>query len=61
MLSLDMVRGGRSGFAGAFVALFLGVALVSMTALVFASAGPRVPARYAGTAVLVRAPAAVQA
>ncbi|GGQ07846.1 FtsX family ABC transporter permease [Streptosporangium pseudovulgare] len=61
MLSLDMVRGGRAGFAGAFVALFLGVTLVSMTALVFASAGPRVPARYAGTAVLVRAPAAVQA
>ncbi|MEU9832751.1 ABC transporter permease [Streptosporangium sp. NPDC048047] len=60
MLSLDMVRGGRAGFAGAFAALFLGVTLVSTTALVFASAGPRVPARYAGAAVLVRAPAAVQ-
>ncbi|MBG0831234.1 ABC transporter permease [Planomonospora sp. ID67723] len=56
-----MVRGRWSGFAGAFVALCLGVALISMTALVYVSAAPRVPDRYEGTGVLVRAPAAEQA
>ncbi|MEV7011612.1 ABC transporter permease [Streptosporangium sp. NPDC051022] len=61
MLSLNMVRGGPGGFAGAFVALCLGVALTSMTSLVFVSAAPRVPARYEGTGVLVRSPTAVQA
>nr|WP_260408399.1 ABC transporter permease [Planomonospora venezuelensis] len=57
---LAMARGRWSGFAGAFTALCLGVALMSMTALVHASASPRVPDRYAGTGVLVRTPVAEQ-
>ncbi|MER5643088.1 FtsX-like permease family protein [Streptosporangium sp. NPDC002524] len=54
-------RERRSGFAGTFVALCLGSAITSMSALAYASAGPQVPERLAGAPVLVRAPAAVRA
>ncbi|GII04575.1 FtsX-like permease family protein [Planobispora takensis] len=57
---LEMARGRWSGFAGAFVTLCLGVALISMTALVHVSASPRVPDRYAGAGVLVRTPVVEQ-
>ncbi|GGS78027.1 ABC transporter permease [Planobispora rosea] len=58
---MAMVRGRWAGFAGAFVALCLGVALISMTALIQMSASPQVPGRYAGTPVLVRTPVIEQA
>ncbi|WP_170991047.1 FtsX-like permease family protein [Herbidospora galbida] len=45
-------------FAGGFVVLFLGMALVSMSVLALASAGQRVPDRLAGTPVFVSAPRA---
>ncbi|WP_198168096.1 FtsX-like permease family protein [Herbidospora yilanensis] len=48
-------------FAGGFVVLFLGMALVSMSVLALASAGPRVPDRLAGTPVFVSAPRAERA
>ncbi|MFB9877401.1 FtsX-like permease family protein [Planobispora siamensis] len=59
-MGLETVRGRWSGFAGAFVTLCLGVALISMTALVHVSASPHVPDRYAGAGVLVRTPVVEQ-
>ncbi|GIH22663.1 ABC transporter permease [Acrocarpospora phusangensis] len=43
-------------FAGGFVVLFLGMAMVSMSVLALASAGARVPDRLAGTPVFVSVP-----
>ncbi|MFG1610340.1 ABC transporter permease [Actinoplanes sp. NPDC049265] len=60
MLSLATVRRRWSSFAGTFTALFLGVTILGMTALVLTSARPRVPERYAGAAVVVRSPAVDQ-
>lgn len=57
-LALATVRDRWSSFAGAFVALALGVALLSATLGVYLSAQPAVPDRFAGTAVLVQSPAA---
>ncbi|NAS20307.1 FtsX-like permease family protein [Herbidospora sp. NEAU-GS84] len=56
MLSFATVRERWQSFAGGFVVLSLGMALVSMSALALASAGPRVPDRLAGTPVFVSAP-----
>ncbi|HYN93809.1 MAG TPA: ABC transporter permease, partial [Pilimelia sp.] len=61
MLSLATVRERWTGFAGSFVALCLGVALLSVGALLLTSARPQVPDRYAGAAVLVHSPAVSQA
>ncbi|GAA3412186.1 hypothetical protein [Streptosporangium vulgare] len=61
MLIPATLRERWSGFAGAFVALCLGSAITSMSALAYASADPQVPARLAGAPVLVRAPVAVRA
>lgn len=52
------VRDRWPSFVGTFVALSLGVALLTATLSVFASAQPAVPDRYAGAAVVVRSPAA---
>ncbi|GLX93678.1 ABC transporter permease [Herbidospora sp. NBRC 101105] len=56
MLSFATVRERWQSFAGGFVVLSLGMALVSMSVLALASAGPRVPDRLAGTPVFVSAP-----
>ncbi|GIG92351.1 ABC transporter permease [Plantactinospora endophytica] len=56
MLTLAALRARWTGLVGPFVALCLGVALMSMTALILVSAQPRVPDRYAGAAVLVAGP-----
>ncbi|MFY1693323.1 ABC transporter permease [Plantactinospora sp. WMMB782] len=56
MLTVAALRARWTGLLGPFVALCLGVALMSMTALVLVSAQPRVPDRYAGAEVLVLAP-----
>ncbi|MEQ4302075.1 ABC transporter permease [Plantactinospora sp. B6F1] len=53
MLNLAALRARWTGLFGPFVALCLGVALMSATALILVSAQPRVPDRYAGAAVLV--------
>ncbi|AVT31811.1 ABC transporter permease [Plantactinospora sp. BC1] len=56
MLSFAALRARWTGLLGPFVALCLGVALMSATALILVSAQPRVPDRYAGAEVLVAAP-----
>ncbi|MBE1489080.1 ABC transporter permease [Plantactinospora soyae] len=56
MLTVAALRARWSRLLGPFVALCLGVALMSMTALVLVSANPQVPDRYAGTEVLVAGP-----
>nr|WP_062332369.1 FtsX-like permease family protein [Herbidospora sakaeratensis] len=61
MLSFATVRERWHSFAGGFVVLFLGMALVSMSFLALASAGPRVPDRLAGAPVFVSAPRADRA
>nr|WP_243274829.1 ABC transporter permease [Streptomyces albus] len=50
------VRDRWSSFLGTFVALVLGVAVVTMSGLILLSRGTDVPERLAGAAVLVRAP-----
>ncbi|GAA3771310.1 ABC transporter permease [Plantactinospora mayteni] len=55
MLSFAALRARWTGLLGPFIALCLGVALMSTTALILVSAQPRVPDRYAGAAVLVAA------
>ncbi|WP_062436376.1 FtsX-like permease family protein [Herbidospora daliensis] len=61
MLSFATVRERWHSFAGGFVVLFLGMALVSMSVLALASARPRVPDRLAGAPVFVSAPRAERA
>ncbi|WP_169947924.1 ABC transporter permease [Microbispora sp. H11081] len=60
MLSLallrSLLRGRRTGLVGGFVALCLGTVILSATALLLTSAGPRVPERYAAAPLLVRGP-----
>ncbi|GAB3134548.1 ABC transporter permease [Microbispora hainanensis] len=56
MLSLPLLRGRWTGLAGTFVALCLGAAVLTASALLLTSAGPRVPARYAAAPLLVHAP-----
>ncbi|WP_237773088.1 ABC transporter permease [Streptomyces luteocolor] len=53
MLVLANVRARWSGFLGAFVAVLVGVALITTTLVIYDSARPDVQARYAGTAALV--------
>ncbi|MFI7641676.1 ABC transporter permease [Nonomuraea sp. NPDC049400] len=55
-LAWDLTRGRWGSLVGTFLALGLAVGILSMTGLVFASAQPQVPARYAGAAVLVKTP-----
>ncbi|MEU6426442.1 ABC transporter permease [Microbispora sp. NPDC046973] len=57
-LSLSLLRGRWTGLAGTFVALCLGAAVLTASALLLTSAGPRVPARYAAAPLLVRTPGA---
>ncbi|MFG2799467.1 ABC transporter permease [Streptomyces pseudovenezuelae] len=52
MLILANVRERWSGFLGAFVAVLVGVALISTTLVIYDSARPRVQPRYDGTAAL---------
>ncbi|WP_182900338.1 ABC transporter permease [Microbispora sp. H10830] len=60
MLSFSLLgpagRGRWTGLAGTFVALCLGAAVLTASALLLTSAGPRVPARYAAASLLVRTP-----
>ncbi|GAA4197258.1 ABC transporter permease [Microbispora amethystogenes] len=55
-LSLALLRGRWTGLAGTFAALCLGAAILTASALLLTSAGPRVPARYAAVPLLVRGP-----
>ncbi|WP_326691054.1 MULTISPECIES: FtsX-like permease family protein [unclassified Streptomyces] len=61
MISLATVRERWASFLGSFVAVALGVAVVTMSALILLSGGTGVPERLAGAPVLVRAPAGEQA
>ncbi|MFF8811642.1 FtsX-like permease family protein [Streptomyces pactum] len=54
MIALATVRERRTALAGSFLALCLGVAILTMSALILLSDGTRVPARYAGTPVVVK-------
>jgi len=58
MLALSTIRARWAGFVGSFVALTLGVGVLSATLVVFVSARPAVPPRLAGAAVIVQSPAA---
>ncbi|MEV4641119.1 ABC transporter permease [Actinoplanes sp. NPDC049548] len=60
MLSLATVRRRWASFLGTFTALFLGVTILCMTALVLTSARPATPQRYAGVRVVVQSPAVDQ-
>jgi putative ABC transport system permease protein len=55
-LAYTMVRHRFAGFAGTFVAVALGVALVCGAATLYLSSRPQTPARYAASAVLVHSP-----
>jgi putative ABC transport system permease protein len=61
MLILANVRERWSGFLGAFVALLVGVALITATLVVHDSARPEVQPRYTGTAALALPQRAVDA
>ncbi|MEO3811507.1 ABC transporter permease [Sphaerisporangium sp. B11E5] len=56
MLTFATLRERWPSFAGGFVVLFLGMAMVSMSVLALASAGAEVPERLAGTPVFVSVP-----
>ncbi|MEU8887778.1 ABC transporter permease [Streptomyces sp. NPDC048442] len=53
---LAAVRERRTALAGSFLALCLGVAILSASALILLSGGSGVPAKYAASPVLVQAP-----
>ena len=53
MLILANVRERWSGFLGAFVAVLIGVALITTTLVIYDSTRPEVEPRYAGTDALV--------
>jgi putative ABC transport system permease protein len=57
MLAWSTVRDRWTGFVGSFVALTLGVGVLTSALVVFVSARPAVPERLAGAAVVVQAPA----
>ncbi|MFI5825056.1 ABC transporter permease [Streptomyces rishiriensis] len=61
MLILANVRERWSGFLGAFVAVLVGVALISTTLVIYDSARPRVQSRYDGTTALALPHKAVDA
>lgn len=52
MLVLANVRERRSGFLGAFLAVLVGVALVTTTLIIYASSRPTVQPRYADAAAM---------
>ncbi|WP_433519616.1 FtsX-like permease family protein [Nonomuraea sp. CA-143628] len=56
VLAWDLARGRWGSLIGTSLALGLAVGILSMTGLVFASARPQVPVRYAAAAVLVKTP-----
>ncbi|MEV0274610.1 FtsX-like permease family protein [Hamadaea sp. NPDC050747] len=58
MIAWSTVRGRISGFAGTFAALALGVTLLATSLLVYASAAPRTPERFAAAPMVVHAPIA---
>ncbi|MFI8852416.1 ABC transporter permease [Streptomyces sp. 891-h] len=60
MISLATVRSRWPAFFGSFVAVALGVAVVTMSALMLLSGGTGVPERLAGAPVVVRAPTGEQ-
>ncbi|MFI1334096.1 FtsX-like permease family protein [Streptomyces sp. NPDC020845] len=53
-LAVATVQARRTAFAGSFTALCLGVAVLTMSALILLSGDGGVPGRYAGAPVLVR-------
>ncbi|MEV0718836.1 FtsX-like permease family protein [Asanoa sp. NPDC050611] len=57
MLAWSTVRERWTGFVGSFVALTLGVGVLTASLVVFVSAQPAVPDRLAGAAVIVQSPA----
>ncbi|GIF73488.1 ABC transporter permease [Asanoa siamensis] len=57
MLAWSTVRERWTGFVGSFVALTLGVGVLTTALVVFVSAQPAVPERLAGAAVVVQSPA----
>jgi putative ABC transport system permease protein len=61
MLILANVRERWSGFLGAFVAVLVGVALITTTLVVYDSSRAKVQPRYAGTAALILPEQAVDA
>ncbi|ALV52643.1 ABC transporter permease [Streptomyces althioticus] len=61
MLILANVRERWSGFLGAFVAVLVGVALITTTLVIYDSAKAKVQPRYQGTAALALPPQAVDA
>ncbi|WP_338781623.1 FtsX-like permease family protein [Streptomyces sp. DG1A-41] len=61
MLILANVRERWSGFLGAFVAVLVGVALITTTLVIYDSARPKVQPRYTGTAALALPQQAVDA
>ncbi|MEV4618423.1 FtsX-like permease family protein [Asanoa sp. NPDC049573] len=60
MLAWSTVRDRWTGFVGSFVALTLGVGVLTASLVVFVSARPQVPDRLAGAAVVVQAPAGAE-
>ncbi len=56
MLAVANIRTRWTSFVGAFVAVCLGVALVTMTMLVWASSTAKVPPRVDGAALVILAP-----
>jgi putative ABC transport system permease protein len=60
MLSIATLKSRWTSFAGTFIAVFLGVAILSMTGLVLMSAQPEIPARYAGAQVYAQSAAVGQ-
>ncbi|SER40394.1 FtsX-like permease family protein [Actinokineospora terrae] len=54
MLSVASLKSHWTTFVGTFVAVFLGVAILSMTASVLLSAQPAVPDRYRGSPVVAQ-------
>ncbi|XKK63899.1 ABC transporter permease [Streptomyces sp. ARC32] len=61
MLILANVRERWSGFLGAFVAVLVGVALITTTLVIYDSARAKVQPRYEGTTALALPPQAVDA
>jgi putative ABC transport system permease protein len=55
-LAWQMVRHRFAGFAGTFVAIALGVAVVAGATTIYLSSRPRAPERYNSSPVLVRSP-----
>ncbi|MFH8369441.1 FtsX-like permease family protein [Streptomyces sp. NPDC018031] len=54
MIALATVKERRTALAGSFLSLCLGVAILTMSALILFSDGVGVPARYAGAPVVVQ-------